>query len=189
MLRLGEVASIRMGYPFRTRLERDALGSVLVVQMKDIDDANRLNLEGAARIDLYDVKEHHLLKEGDLVFKSRGSSNAAAIIPADIGPAVLAAPMFLIRPAKVLPAYLYWYLNLPATKDMLAPEARGTSVRMISKASLEHLEIPIPGPERQRLIAETALLATREQWLMERLAQERRRLADGVLMRYARDTR
>lgn len=188
MLKLGQVASIRMGYPFRARLERDALGSVLVVQMKDIDEANQLHLENAAKVDLFDVKDHHLLKKGDLVFKSRGSTNGAAIITTDVGPAVLAAPMFLIRPTKVHPAYLYWYLNLPATKGMLAPEARGTSVRMIGKASLENLEIPIPSSQRQELIAEIAQLSIREQRLMERLAFERKRLADGVLMRHAMTT-
>jgi hypothetical protein len=174
-----------MGFPFRSRLEHDARGSLIVVQMKDVDEANQLHIEDAVRVGLNDIREHHLLREGDLVFKSRGNSNSAAIVSPLPAPAVLAAPMLLIRPIKVLPAYLYWYLNLPSTQSALAQEAKGTSVRMISKASLEDLETPIPSRQVQQLIAETAQLVTREQWLMKRLTQERRRLADGILMRYA----
>lgn len=179
-----------MGYPFRSRLEHDATASTTVVQMKDIDEANQLHIDGAMRVDLDDVKEHHLLRPGDLLFKSRGATNSAAVITADVGTAVLAAPMLLVRPtSKVLSAYLYWYLNLPATQTVLAAQAEGTSVRMISKARLEDLDIPVPSLQRQRLIAETARLAEREQELLVRISQERRRLADGILMRHARDTR
>ncbi|MBL8484119.1 MAG: restriction endonuclease subunit S [Rhodocyclaceae bacterium] len=189
MTRLGQVASIRMGFPFRSRLEHDAAGAIAVVQMKDIDDANLLHVEDAVRVDLADIKEHHRIREGDLVFRSRGRTNSVALVSADVGPAVLAAPMLLIRPVEVLPAYLLWYINLPATQAALAAQAEGTSVRMISKAALEALELPVPSLRKQRLIVEAADLATAEQRLLDRITQERKRLADGVLLRYARNTR
>ena len=98
MTKLGQVASIRMGYPFRSRLEHDAMGAIAVVQMKDIDDASALHVEDAVRVELADFKEHHLIRPGDLVFRSRGRTNSVALVSADIGPAILAAPMLLIRP-------------------------------------------------------------------------------------------
>ncbi len=189
MTKLGQVASIRMGYPFRSRLEHDATGAIAVVQMKDIDDASLVHVEDAVRVDLADVKEHHLIRPGDLVFRSRGRTNSVALVSADIGPAVLAAPMLLIRPVEVLPAYLLWYINLPAIQAALAAQAEGTSVRMISKAALEALEMPVPSRRKQQLIVEVSELATAEQGLLEQIARERKRLADGILMRYARNTR
>ncbi len=189
MKKLGQVASIRMGYPFRSRLEHDATGSLAVVQMKDIDDANLLHVEDAVRVNLTDIKEHHLIRLGDLVFRSRGRTNSVALVSADIGPAVLAAPMLLIRPVEVLPAYLLWYINLPVIQAVLSAQAEGTAVRMISKAALEELEIPVPSQRKQRLIVEVSDLATAEQRLLEQIAQKRKRLADGVLMRYAKNTR
>lgn len=189
MTKLGQVASIRMGFPFRSRLEHDAAGAIAVVQMKDIDDANLLHVEDAVRVDLADIKEHHLIREGDLVFRSRGRTNSVARVSADVGPAVLAAPMLLIRPDGVLPAYLLWYINLPATQTVLAAQAEGTSVRMISKAALEVLELPVPSLRKQQLIVEMADLATVEQHLLGRIAQERKRLADGILLRFAKNTR
>lgn len=175
-----------MGYPFRSRLEHSPEGTTAVIQMKDIDEANQVRIEQAFRVGLDDVREQHLLKPGDLVFKSRGVTNAAAIVKRDVGPAVLAAPMLLIRPNKsVLPAYLYWYINLPTTQAALAAQAEGTSVRMISKARLENLDVPIPSLQKQQVITAVAQLAEREQWLMARVSKERRRLADGILMRHA----
>ena len=189
MTKLGEVARIRMGYPFRSRLEHDAAGAIAVVQMKDIDDACSLRVEDAARVNLADIKEHHLIRRGDLVFRSRGRTNSVALVLADIGPAVLAAPMLLVRPMAVLPSYLLWYINLPKIQASLAAQAEGTSVRMVSKAALEALELPVPSRRKQQLIVDVAALAAAEQGLLEQIAQERKRLADGVLMRYAKTSR
>lgn len=189
MMRLGQVASIRMGYPFRSRLEHDAAGAIAVVQMKDIDDASLLHVEDAVRVNLPEVKAHHLIQPGDLVFRSRGQTNSVALVSEDIGPAVLAAPMLLIRPIDVLPAYLLWYINLPAIQAVLAAQAEGTSVRMISKAALEVLEMPLPSQRKQQLIVDVSKLAAAEQKLLEQIAQGKKRLADGVLMRYAKNAR
>lgn len=186
---LGQVANVRMGYPFRSRLEHDPQGSVVVLQMKDIDESGSLDFAGAVRLNLPDAGPHHQLRSGDLVFRSRGRTNSVALIAAVPGPAVLAAPMLLIRPVDVLPAYLAWYINLPTVQAALAAQAEGTSVRMISKAALEALEIPIPSRRQQELIVEAANLAVSEQDLMQEIARKRKRLADGVLMRCARDTR
>lgn len=191
MKQLGQIANVRMGVPFRSRLEHAADGPIAVVQMKDIDDSDLLHVEDAVRMELADIKEHRLLQSGDLVFRSRGRTNSAALVSADIGPAVLAAPMLLIRPSSthVLPEYLRWYINLPATQALLSAQSEGTSVRMISKAALEALELPVPSIGRQQQIVELANLAATEQQLLDRIAQKRKRLAEGVLLRYARDTR
>ena len=189
MKKFGQIASIRMGFPFRSRLEHDAAGAIAVVQMKDIDDANLLHVEAAIRVDLPDIKEHHLIRKGDLVFRSRGRTNSVSLVSANVGPAVLAAPMLLIRPVDVLPAYLLWYINMPATQATIAAQAEGTSVRMISKAALEALEIPIPSLRKQQLIVEAADWAALEQRLLDQIASERKRLADGLLLRFAKSDR
>ncbi|WP_301100374.1 restriction endonuclease subunit S [Propionivibrio sp.] len=187
MTELGQVASIRMGYPFRSRLEHDAAGAIAVVQMKDIDDASLLHLEDAVRVNMPDFNEHHLIRQGDLVFRSRGRTNSVALISEDMGPAVLAAPMLLIRPVDVLPAYLLWYINLPAIQAALAAQAEGTAVRMISKAALEQLEIVIPPLATQRRIVEIGQLASLEARIASELIDRRKALVDGILMRKAQD--
>jgi hypothetical protein len=187
MTMLGQVASIRMGYPFRSRLEHEATGAIAVVQMKDIDDASLLHVDDAVRVNLLDFNEHHLIRQGDLVFRSRGRTNSVALVSADVGPAVLAAPMLLIRPIEVLPAYLLWYINLPAVQATLAAQAEGTSVRMISKAALEQLVIAVPPLETQRRIVEIGQLASREARITTELMDRRKALIDGILMHKAQD--
>lgn len=185
-MKIGDIADVRMGYPFRSRLEHDPAGDVVVIQMKDIDDTNLLHVENAIKVSLPEGKGHHLIHEGDLVFRSRGRSNSVALVAADIGEAVLAAPMLLIRPRKVLPGYLHWFINFPTTQAGLAALAEGTSVRMISKDALLELEVPMPSMARQHRIVEMASLAQREQALIANIAANRKRLAEGILMQYAK---
>lgn len=184
---LGELAEVRMGYPFRSRLEHDPQGDVAVIQMKDIDDANLLHAEEAIRVALPKGKAHHLLRAGDLLFRSRGRSNGAAQVLDGVGPAVLSAPMLLIRPHGVLPAYLCWYINAPATQAQLAALAEGTSVRMISAEALKALDVSLPSLAAQQRIVQAAALAEQEQTLLARIATLRQQLATHALMKFARE--
>ena len=187
-MNLGELAEIQMGYPFRSRLEHDPEGDVAVIQMKDIDDTNLLHVEDAIRVTLPKGKAHHLLRAGDLLFRSRGRSNGAAQVLDGIGAAVLSAPMLLIRPHAVLPAYLSWYINAPAIQAQLAALAEGTSVRMISAEALKALDVPLPSLAAQQGIAQAAALADQEQALLARIATLRQRLTTHLLMNSARET-
>jgi len=186
-MKLGELAEIQMGYPFRSRLEHDPQGDVAVIQMKDIDDANLLHTAEAITVTLPKGKTHHLLRAGDLLFRSRGRSNGAAQVLEGIGRAVLSAPMLLIRPRRVLPAYLCWYINAPATQAQLAALAEGTSVRMISAEALKTLDLPLPSLAAQQRIVQAAALADQEQTLLARIASLRQRLATRSLMKFARE--
>lgn len=184
---IGELAEVQMGYPFRTRLEHDPRGDVAVIQMKDIDDANLLHADQAIKVALPRGKARHLLRAGDLLFRSRGRSNGAAEVLDGIGPAVLSAPMLLIRPHGVLPAYLCWYINAAATQDQLAAMAEGTSVRMISAEALKALEVPLPSLAAQQRIVQVAALSEQEQSLLARVTTLRQRLNTHILMTFARE--
>lgn len=188
---LVDIAEVRMGYSFRSRLETDVEGDVVVIQMKDIDDANLLHPEGLARIQMPDLKDRHLVQEGDLLFRSRGVTNSASLVGGGIGRAVLAAPMLLIRPRTeiVEPAYLQWLINHPATQAVLAGRAAGTAVKMISKGVLDGLEVALPPLEKQRLIVEVAQLASREAALLDELRGRRKALLEGILLREAQEAR
>lgn len=185
---LGDLAEVQMGYPFRSRLEHDPLGDVAVIQMKDIDDTNLLHTEEAIRVALPSGKSHHMLRAGDLLFRSRGRSNGTAQVQEGVGAAVLSAPMLLIRPHGVLPAYLCWYINTPATQTLLSALAEGTSVRMISAEALRALEVPVPPLVTQEQIVQAATLAEQEQALLARIASLRQRLTTHLLMKLAHET-
>lgn len=184
-MNLGDLAEVQMGYPFRSRLEHDPQGDVSVIQMKDIDDANLLHAEDAIRVVLPKGKTHHLLRSGDLLFRSRGRSNGAAQVLDGIGPAVLSAPMLLIRPHGVLAEYLCWYINAPTTQAQLATQAEGTSVRMISAEALKALDFPLPSLKTQQRIVQAAALAAQEHSLLGQIANLRQRTTTHLLMKLA----
>ena len=189
--RLTEVAEIRMGYTFRSRLEPEMGGDVAVIQMKDIDDSNLLHPENLIRIQMPELKDKHLVQEGDLMFKSRGVSNAASLVAGNLGRTVLAAPMMLIRPDadKVDAAYLQWFINQPSTQKILSAQAAGTAGKMISKAALEQLVIAVPPLESQRRIVEIGRFASLEARITTELMDRRKVLIERILMREAQDVR
>ncbi len=175
-----------MGHAFRSRLEAVPDGNVAVIQMKDLTDDNHLDPVALARIEFGEARPRQFVHLGDIVFRSRGQTHTAALIDQDPGPAIIAAPLLRIRPREsVLPAYLAWFINLPATQARLASRAEGTALRMIRKQSLAELEIILPSLTLQQAIVELSDLAVREQQLMIRLSTRRKQYVDNVLLKYA----
>lgn len=186
-MKLKQIASVQMGYPFRSRLERSEQGKISVIQMKDIDEENHLRMEGLVRISMPDVKAHHLVQSQDIIFRPRGYITTAALIREEPGTAILAAPLLRIRVENggVFAPYVNWFINQPSGQSYLASHAKGTSVPMISKQAVEEMEILLPPLERQKKIVEIAALAATEQRLLRRLAEKRSQYTARVLMQLA----
>ncbi|WP_243373567.1 restriction endonuclease subunit S [Geotalea sp. SG265] len=184
---LKSVASIQTGYTFRAAIQSMPSGAVSIVQMKDLTDDNRVDCSGLVRIDMEKPKAHHLVRTGDLIFRSRGFINNAAIVVDDPGGAVVAAPLFRIRitDRRVLPEYLNWYINQAPAQAHLGSHVKGTAQKMISKDALESLEVLVPSLERQMAIVELASLAELEQTLVEKLAKKRQQYIAATLLKLA----
>jgi restriction endonuclease S subunit len=162
-------------------------GTVAVIQMKDLTDQNRVDCKALVRVDMEKPKEHHLIKKGDLIFRSRGLASTAAILEEEPGIAVVAAPLLRIRVSKnnVLPQYLNWFISQAPAQTFFASQAKGTVQRMISKESLEALEVYIPPLERQSVIITVASLAEEEQQIIKKMAEKRRRYISSTLIQLA----
>lgn len=182
---LKKIATIQTGYSFRARLESLEGGAVAVIQMKDLTNENRVDCHSLARVDMEKPKEHHLVKPGDLIFRSRGLASTAAILLDDPGIALVAAPLLMIRVSdhRVLPEYLNWFICQPPAQAFLTSHAKGTAQKMISKAVLQELEVFVPPPERQRVIVGIAALAEEEQHIMNKLMEKRRQFVSTHLLR------
>ncbi|MCW2922397.1 MAG: restriction endonuclease subunit [Thermoleophilia bacterium] len=179
---LSEVAEVRVGYSFRSRLRDDADGAVSVVQMKDtdildgeVDGGNLLRTEAS-------IKPHHFVQQGDLIFRSRGVSTTAVLVGDVPEQTIVAAPLYVIRSTELEPRYLRWVINHPRAQGELARHAEGTSVRMIGKSALEALEVPVPSRAVQDHVAAIADLAASEQKLMSEIALLRRQYVDSLVM-------
>jgi restriction endonuclease S subunit len=187
--KIKHIATVLTGYSFRTRLETSEKGEIAVIQMKDLQDDNMVSCKDLVKIELDDVKEHHFAQKGDLVFRSRGLLTTAAILHEDPGKAVIAAPLLRIRvtrPDMILPEYLNWYISQRDAQVFLTSRAKGTVQKMISKQTVEDLEVALPGLEEQKNIVELATLSAREQTLLHTLAEKREQYISTVLMHFAK---
>ena len=187
-VKLKEIASIRTGYAFRGKVERDLGGTVGVVQMKDIDNYNRLDLNDMYKVQIEDLDKWHLLRQNDILFRSRGVSNTAALVEREVGQTVASAPLTVIRvkSRQANPAYVTWYINQPQGQEQIKRLSEGTSLLMVSKSALETLEIDLPPLDKQRAIVKVAALSQREQQLIDELGRKRKAFVDGILMRQAK---
>jgi hypothetical protein len=188
-VQLKQVASVQMGYSFRSRLEVVASGDVAVIQMKDLSDNHTVDCSDLVMVDMKEVKEHHLVRKGDLVMRSRGLVTTSAIVLEEVESAVIAAPLLRIRvenPDRVLPEYLNWYINQRDAQAFLHSRAGVMAQKMIGKEALDELEVFIPDFSSQKNIVDMASLSAREQLLLHALAEKRDQYISELLMQCAK---
>ena len=183
---LNEIADIRTGYSFRSKLESDADGNVFVVQLMELSEKNMIDISTAVRINMSDISENYLLKKGDLVFRSRGMDSTAAIMDIDSDNIILSAPFQRIRlrdTMAIMPQYLLWYINSKEAQVYFSTNKTGTSVSMISTAVLADLPVVIPVLKIQKRIVEISILSEKEIELQEELIRKKRLLTESVLLK------
>ena len=179
------IASVQTGLTFRTRLEHSPKGNILVIQMKDFGADNRIDCEKLTLIEMPNLKERQMVQINDLIFRSRGFRNSAALIDRELKDTTVAAPLLRVRvhDASVLPAYLCWFINSPVSQSFLRRHVTGTAIRMVGKKVLDALEVQIPSLPIQKRIIELSRLADQEQAILESLSVKRKQLVESQLLR------
>ncbi len=177
-----------MGTNFRTRHEAfSGSDSLFVVQMKDLDNTS-VKIEALEKLDLKPPRNVTFLKSGDIIFRSRGQTTTAAIVPRNMGKAVLIAPLFLIRikdKSSVLPGYLCWYINQTPAQRFLYQRTEGSALKMINLEQLGDLEIPVPALDVQSKIEKMDAMLTKEIFLLEEMKRKRMKYVKTILMQAA----
>ena len=178
-MRLADVCKIQSGYTARGRLEDMGEGGTPVISLKDFSRDGALAVDVLHRVRLDGVSERFFCRSGDIVFRSRGERNTASVLSENLRQSVVPLlPLMIIRPLSsiVLSDYLAWFINSPGSQAYFDAEAQGTSLRMISKASLSSLPIDIPSISVQQKIVDVAVLLSRERAMMADLSNLRERM-------------
>ena len=177
------MCTVQIGYTVRQRI-RKAQDGTLTIQLRDVPPSGSVDPAGLTRLEVGAVPERYLVGAGDVLFRSRGESNTAAVVGDRIPePALAMLPLFILRPNRdvVLPDFVAWAINQPGAQRHFDRFARGTNMRMIPRAVLTGLEIALPEIEVQRRIVELDALARRERNLSIRVADRRRQLVARIL--------
>lgn len=187
--KLKNIAKIQLGYSFRSKIQKNFNGNMSIIQMKDLTEDYRVNINHLDKIELHDSKSHHEVKKDDIIFKARGSDATACLFESTISDVILTAPLLRIRikSKNILPEYIFWYLNQKTAQTFLKKRMKGTSQKMINKQSLEELEIEIPDVKKQQQIVEIAQLAEKEQKLLENLRNKKYELISTILLNQVKE--
>lgn len=175
MISLGDIAEVRIGHSFRDGVTPDAEGNVVVLQSKDLADATSETAGDPVRVALDRFDAALLVLPGDVVFLARGTRYPAVAVPEMLDGALVAAPLYLIRPdqARADARYLAAIIAAPAIQAKLKAEAKGSYIPQVPADAIRALEIPLPPLPEQRAIAALADLARQEARLAAALAAHR----------------
>lgn len=186
LVKLKDIADIRSGYSFRGRIKPAKDGAYRVVQIKDLEEGAFFASEDLIRTNLPDVNSNHLLKEGDVLFTSRGVRRQA-VVADEVLPNTIFGSQFFVCDVKkkIEPAYLAWYMNQTPAQRYFEEHAAGTNVRIITKDVLGHLVVNVPPIEVQKKIVEIHRLSLREKKLLEEIQKKRSQLIESVLINLA----
>ncbi len=174
--RLGDIASIRQGHPFRGAIVACADGPVRVIQLKNVTAAGVQDADDLLRTRLSHRKTPDWVKDGDVLLAARGSHPAAALLCSPPESTVCSPHLYVIRlkdPATVMPAFLAWQLNQPGAQDYLRGQSAGSRQQSVRKASVLDLPIQVPPLVHQHRIVTIARTAMIERSRCELLMSAR----------------
>src|SRR5690606_17700296 len=105
---------ISSGYSFRGKIEDDPDGELKVVQLKDLINDYTVIGNECYRLPAEGIKEKYILKDGDILFISKGQNNNAVAFSSNHlqGTFIASSALFVIEVNRVIanPNYIAWYI-------------------------------------------------------------------------------
>lgn len=182
-LKLEEIVQIRSGHLFKSGFEKDNEGNVKVVQLKDVDENGRLNLESLYKAKLENLKDSSFLENGDILIKAKSNKPVAALVDKTYDNTIATNHFIILKinGNRVDPGYLHWYLNQETAQKYFTSVAGGTRVPILNIKVLGGLEVLIPDIDTQKKIVHIHELFQKEKELIEKILEKRKKLIDATL--------
>ncbi|UTW50191.1 restriction endonuclease subunit S [bacterium SCSIO 12827] len=189
-MRLDGITEIQLGYTHRGALDFAPSGGLRGIRLRDIASDGEISARDLGRYSLGEISGRYMVREGDVLFRSRGERTTATALDRRFAePAVALSPLMILRPHRnvILPQYLAWAINQAPAQRHFEQDAQGTSLRMVPKSSLGALEIDVPDLKTQQAVVAIDALAEQERALSERLVETRRLMMRKILLDCARN--
>lgn len=172
--RIENCAEILPGYSLKARAEHEPGGSYQVIMAKHLIGCEPYSYSESDRL-LMTPKtnaENYLVKQGDILFISRGTRNCAAVIESVPENTIASATFYIVRPHNdVSPAYLAWCLNQPQIQSQISQVRTGAGTPIVQRADFKEIKIPLPPLDIQEHLGNLATLMTRELQIRRQLME------------------
>ncbi len=188
MKKVAECAEVLPGFALKARAEHEPEGAYQIMMASHIQDGApyRYAVEHELRMTLTGSPEKYRVKNGDVLFVSRGVRNCAAVIASVPEKTIASATFYVLRPnTNIDPAYLAWCLNQQPAQTQIAQIRTGAGTPIVQRHALGDVQIPVPDMQSQHRIAELGALQAEEIKLRKRLlvaAESHQRLLGQKIM-------
>lgn len=183
-MKLSELAVVRSGLVLSRKQAREktenrysllTLKSVkpdATVSEKDLDVFDAIEL----------LHKDYLTAIGDVVVRT-SMPYTAILIDEKTADMVVSSNFVIIRcyADKLLPEYLFWFLNTDTMKKDIFKNSAGNMLAAIKPQYFCDLDIELPSLREQKLIADFNMTARKELELLERLKTEKEKLYQACL--------
>ncbi|MDO6488046.1 restriction endonuclease subunit S [Colwellia sp. 6_MG-2023] len=183
--RLGDIADIRSGHPFRGSIEPDVNGDVHVVQVRNTKATGEIIQDEVITTTLISKKQPDWLKTGDILFVAKGAKHYSALVE-DLPKQTVCSPHFFlvrIKPAYkelVTPEFICWQLNQLPAQRYFQTTAEGSLYLSVRRQILEYVPITILPIDKQRQITAMHRCAVKEQKVLQQLIENRQQQLDAI---------
>jgi len=179
LTKIGDCARVLPGYALKARAEHEPGGTHQVIMGKHLSDElfYVYSPEQKLRISPSGSMDKYLVRAGDVLFISRGTRNHAAVVESVPDPTVASATFFILRPRReVDPTYLAWCLNQLPIQAHIAQVRTSAGTPIVQRKVFSDIVIPIPSPDKQRMLAEVGALMEKEIMLRKELVSQTEQL-------------
>jgi hypothetical protein len=184
--RLGEITDIHSGYLFKKESRAASKKGFYTIQPKDLNQAGRIVWPTFQTPITTEPQPVHYLKKSDVLFLSKMNPRPVYVeADPEHSNTIASSHFFIIRTTsdKILPEYLFWFLNQHDTKKFIRSVAAGSSILNVKKSDLQELEIPLPPLAMQETISELARLSDRHKEIHQAIIEKTERLVEHVTLK------
>ncbi|MFI1771276.1 restriction endonuclease subunit S [Thalassobellus citreus] len=179
---------ISSGYSFRGKIEDDSNGQLKVVQLKDLINDYTAIGEECYKVSAEGIKEKYILKDGDILFISKGQNNNAIAFTSHNkqGTYIASSALFVIEvnQTKANPSFIAWYINQSPVQNYIKQNLTGTYTPTVNRKVVENIPIQLPNIEEQSKIAALGVLAIQEKTLHTKILERREVLINNQLLNH-----
>lgn len=189
MTKLSEISCVKIGYNFRrdrgnkdTPLSSDHLSEeVSIVQSRDMVSLCHSSFSNLQKVQVPDIKDKYYLSMNEILLSNKGDFQAFVWKGQAKIMASSAFYRITICDKNFLPEYVALYLNSVPGKAQLCLRQNTVRISTITISDVKDIDIPLIPMEKQRKLVELFLLYEKESSIMERIAQNRKKLINSIL--------